>query len=235
MKRLDHLLRDLREERRHRLRYLRQTVDCLRGDSSRYRLNIVCLDVNHGDSTLIIFPTGRVALIDSAKEAWCRRRVIPFLKNHQIGQITYYITTHYHEDHVGRRDQIIRDFLVNEVWDYRTHATGTELELEGTRLLILNSYPDSEDENDRSLAFQLACNGFVYTHGADLYADGQRRILERFPGRVRTHVYRANHHFHGSVDREHLRIVVREVAETLDDLPLFPVRAALHVHISPGA
>jgi beta-lactamase superfamily II metal-dependent hydrolase len=197
-------LEQILDDIRYRLRYVRQTVDPLRQAQGPYGLRIVCLDVNHGDATLIFFPSGKVALVDSAKEAWCRRRVIPFLKNHHIGEIAYYINTHFHEDHVGQKERIIRDYLIKEVWDYRSFSTGQELELEGTRISILNSYADATDENDRSLSFRLELNGFVYTHGADLYADGQDRIIQRFPSLIRTHVYRANHHMHGSVSASYL-------------------------------
>jgi beta-lactamase superfamily II metal-dependent hydrolase len=197
-------LGELKDGVTYRLRYITQTVDPIREGGGGYGLKIVCLDVNHGDATLIILPTGRVALVDSAKEAWCARRVIPFLDNHNIGELSYLITTHYHEDHVGRRAQLIKDYLVKNVWDYRSFTTGEERDFEGTRLTILNSYGDATDENDRSLAFRIEHNGFTYTHGADLYADGQRRIMERFPELVRTHVFRANHHMHGSVSGEHL-------------------------------
>jgi beta-lactamase superfamily II metal-dependent hydrolase len=195
---------ELKDDFTYRLRYIRQTVDPMRERPGGYSLKIVCLDVNHGDATLIILPTGRVALVDSAKEGWCGRRVIPFLDNHNIGELSYLITTHYHEDHVGQRERLIRDYLVKNVWDYRGFTTGEERDFEGTRLTILNSYGDATDENDRSLAFRIEHNGFTYTHGADLYADGQRRIMERFPELVRTHVYRANHHLHGSFSQEHL-------------------------------
>jgi len=202
--RLTRAVAELRDDQRYRLRYVRQTVDPIREAQGPHRLKIVCLDVNHGDATVIILPSGRVALVDSAKDAWCRRRVIPFLENHNIGEIAYYIITHYHEDHVGQRERIIRDFLVKNVWDYRSFTAGQRLELEGTQLVVLNAHDDATDENDRSLAFRLEHNGFVYTHGADLYADGQRRIMERFGDLVRTHVYRANHHVHGSFSPEHL-------------------------------
>lgn len=199
---LERIKHALGEERRHRLTYVRQTVDPMRPPG--YGLRIVCLDVNHGDSTVIILPTGRVALVDSAKQAWAGRRVIPFLRNHAIGEVTYYILTHLHEDHVGERERIRAEFLVKNEWDYRTFKTGEAIDFEGTRLTILNSYSDATDENDRSLAFRIEHNGFVYTHGADLYSEGQERIRARFPDLVRTHVYRANHHLHGSLSREHL-------------------------------
>ncbi len=202
--RLTRTVANLLDDHRYRLRYVRQTIDPLRQALGKHRLRIVCLDVNHGDATLIFFPTGRVALIDSAKDAWCVRRVIPFLEHHRVGELTYYITTHYHEDHVGQRKRLIRDYLVKNVWDYQTFTTGERLELEDTQLTVLNSHGDAEDENDRSLAFRLEHHGFVYTHGADIYADGQERIRQRFSDLVRTHVYRANHHMHGSVSKEYL-------------------------------
>lgn len=197
-------LRRRRDPERGLPRYVRQTVDPIRQAGPRPRLRIVCLDVDHGDAALIIFPTGRVALVDSAKDAWCRARVLPFLRNHRIGELTYYLTTHDHEDHVGLRAELVRELLVKQVWDHRSFEAGAELELEGTQLTILNAHADSSDENDRSLAFRLELDGFVYCHGADLYADGQERILARFPGRERAHVYRANHHLHGSFSKQHL-------------------------------
>jgi len=187
-----------------RPRYLRQTVDPLRNRPGGHRLKIVCLDVDHGDSTVIILPSGRVALVDSAKEAWAERRVLPFLRNHDIGEIDYYINTHYHEDHTGRREEIIESFHVKKVWDYQTFSAGEALDLEGAALTVLNAYGDAEDENDRSLAFRLELDGFVYSHGADLYAEGQQRILDRFGELVPAHVYRTNHHLHGSVSEAYL-------------------------------
>jgi len=205
IKRLKKLLSSAQEGPRHPTHYVRQTVDPRRQAAGKHALKIVCLDVDHGDATLIILPSGRVALIDSAKEAWCRKRVIPFLQNHEIGEVSYYINTHYHEDHVGEKARIIREFHVKHVWDYKSFQTGAELEFEGTKLQIQNSYDDGREENDRSLAFRLEYEGFVYSHGADVYAEGQERILSRFgPEVVRSHVYRTNHHLHGSISREYL-------------------------------
>lgn len=196
---------DADDEARHALRRVRQTVDPLRQAGGPYPLKIICLDVDHGDATLLLLPSGRVALIDSAKALWCRRRVIPFLEDHAIGEISYYINTHLHEDHVGEKERLLRQFHVKQVWDYTSFETGAELDFEGTRLRVLNSHADALDENDRSLAFRLEYNGFVYSHGADLYAAGQERILERFGVEAaRCHVYRANHHMHGSFSPRYL-------------------------------
>ena len=46
------------DQARYRLHYVQQTVDPIRQARGPHGLKIVCLDVNHGDATLIIFPTG---------------------------------------------------------------------------------------------------------------------------------------------------------------------------------
>ncbi len=66
--------------------------------------------------------------------------------------------------------------------------------------------------------------GFVYTHGGDIYGQNQHQILQRYannPDFLKTHVYHANHHFHGSVDEDYLKTI---------DPYLFIVSADEHVY-----
>jgi beta-lactamase superfamily II metal-dependent hydrolase len=91
----------------------------------------------------------------------------------------------------------------------------------GVEILVLNAavFDESDDRfrlyrpehyegyfgrNNRSLSFRLSYNGFVYTHGGDIYQHAQRAILHAFPDQVRAHVYHGNHHFHGGVDLDYL-------------------------------
>ena len=72
----------------------------------------------------------------------------------------------------------------------------------------------------------MVYKGFVYTHGGDIYGKNQKRILRNYKVRnnldaLRTHVYHANHHFHGSVYAEYLRTI---------DPYLFIVSAEEHVY-----
>ncbi|CAN5157372.1 hypothetical protein BH23BAC3_BH23BAC3_04340 [soil metagenome] len=61
-----------------------------------------------------------------------------------------------------------------------------------------------DNRNNRSLHLQIHYGDFVYTMGGDIYQHAQRAILETFGEEVRTHIYHANHHFHGGVYEEHL-------------------------------
>jgi|GEM_PF-1034935 len=61
-----------------------------------------------------------------------------------------------------------------------------------------------DNRNNRSLHLQIRYGDFVYTMGGDIYQHAQRAILETFGKEVRTHIYHANHHFHGGVHEEHL-------------------------------
>jgi beta-lactamase superfamily II metal-dependent hydrolase len=190
------------------------------GDSLRYglrlakkrkpsRLTIIAPDVEHGSSVLFILPTKRTLLVDCGKASARDGVIIPFLARHLIRRIDTFVITHYHEDHDGGDGgrTIIKKYRVRNFYDYRSFTTGRTIDLEGVKLKILNGFWDGADENTRSLCFRLEYNGFVYVHGGDVYAENQRKIMERFPGDVRADVYFANHHFHGSVDVDYLRAV----------------------------
>jgi beta-lactamase superfamily II metal-dependent hydrolase len=191
-------------------------------DFSRYGLRILSLWVSHGDATLIRLPSGEIALIDSGQDFAVKDYLIPFLQQHGIKELDYFIVTHYHGDHyagkiekdgkvyVGYRyDESSPRIPVKNFWDNRTFRRGDEFNWGGTRMFILNSlYTNewSDDENHRSLSFRLEYNGFTYALGGDIYAQEQDRILNDFPDRVRVHVYRTNHHMHGSASWDYLKM-----------------------------
>ncbi len=172
---------------------------------------IVSLDVRHGTSVLMIMPTGGTLLIDTGTETMCKERVIPFLERHNITP-EYLLITHYHDDHAGGKDLIEQKYEDIFFADYNDLTTGQQLDFEDTYVTILNSYKDGYDENTRSISFRMEYKGFVYTHGGDIYADNQKRILQEYSAGnysfpLQTHIYHANHHFHGSVDADYLRAI----------------------------
>jgi beta-lactamase superfamily II metal-dependent hydrolase len=173
-------------------------------DNHHRELRIVSLYVSHGDATLVFLPSGEIALVDSGQSWATRKWVLPFMERHGITELDYYLVTHYHGDHYGEKDRIIRDYRVKNFWDYKTFNSGAEIDFGGTRMTILNAYADGSHENDSSLSFRLEYNGFVYALGADIYANSQQRIIDRFPEKIRAHVYRTNHHLHGSVNKDYL-------------------------------
>ena len=175
----------------------------------KHSLNIVALDVNHGNSVVIILPDGKTALIDSGKDYYAEKVVIPFLDRCGIKKLDYYILTHYHDDHWGKMEAIRKKYSVpvGGFIDYKSVTTGDVLNLGGTTFKILNSFgngKDDEDENGNSISFKLEYNGFIYTHGADIYGRNQKRILNDFPNDIEADVYYTNHHLHGSVDVDYM-------------------------------
>ncbi len=171
---------------------------------------IVAFDVSHGTSVLMLLPTGKTLLIDTGTEQMCKERVIPFLDRHKIIP-DYLWITHYHDDHNGGAGLVMGKYKGLTKKDYKDFNTGDQLLFEDVNVTILNSYQDgvnSADENPKSLSMRMEYNGFVYTHGGDIYGQNQHQILQRDannPDFLKTHVYHANHHFHGSVDVDYLK------------------------------
>ena len=187
---------------------------------------IVSLDVSHGVSVLMLLPTGKTLLIDTGTEQMCKERVIPFLDRHKIAP-DYLWITHYHDDHCGGLGLLTEKYKNLTKKDYKDFNTGDQLEFEKVNVTILNSYQDGiniADENPKSLSMRMEYKGFVYTHGGDIYGQNQHQILQRYannPDFLKTHVYHANHHFHGSVDEDYLKTI---------DPYLFIVSADEHVY-----
>ena len=172
-------------------------------------LTIIAPDVNHGSSVLFLLPGGKTMLVDCGQD-WIRDQIIiPLLDRHKIQKIDYFFLTHYHEDHdSGDQGMKIRErYNVEKFYDYKSFNTGETFEFDRVKFKILNSFQNGDEENTRSLSFKMEYNGFIYVHGGDIYAENQQKILKNFPGDVKADVYYANHHFHGSVAVEYLRLV----------------------------
>ena len=73
-------------------------------------LEIHCLDVGQGDSTLII-GENQVMLIDGAERNYSDE-ICQHLTNHGIKKIDYLVATHPHDDHIGGMADIMSQFSV---------------------------------------------------------------------------------------------------------------------------
>lgn len=74
--------------------------------SAADELSIYFIDVEQGDSTLIISPSGNTLLIDSGKNGH-GDRIKAILDAEGISQIDHFVATHYHEDHYGGIDDLV--------------------------------------------------------------------------------------------------------------------------------
>ena len=64
-------------------------------------LNVWFIDVEGGQSTLFVSPSGQSVLIDTGWEERDAKRIMDAVKEAGLKQIDYLIVSHYHEDHVG--------------------------------------------------------------------------------------------------------------------------------------
>src|SRR5262247_4662061 len=86
----------------------------------RTTLDIYLIDVEGGNSTLFVTPSGQSLLIDTgnggAAAARDGDRILAAAKDAGLNQIDHLITTHYHGDHYGAMENVagripIRDFI----------------------------------------------------------------------------------------------------------------------------
>src|SRR5664280_1568673 len=83
------------------------------------KLELFCVDVEGGQSTLFVAPSGESMLVDTGWAGFNRRdagRIAAAAKAAGVKKIDYLVVTHYHADHAGGVPQLaeklpIRNFL----------------------------------------------------------------------------------------------------------------------------
>jgi len=82
-------------------------------------LDIYFIDVEGGSSTLIVSPGGESLLVDSGfPEERDARRILAVARLAGLRQITHYITTHWHRDHVGGIPLLARLIPIVNFYDH---------------------------------------------------------------------------------------------------------------------
>lgn len=89
-------------------------------------LQIYFIDVEGGQSTLIVSPSGQSLLVDTGWRGFNGRdagRIMKAAKNAHIKEINYVLITHYHRDHVGGAPQLADRVKIGAFVD---HGPNTE-------------------------------------------------------------------------------------------------------------
>src|SRR5215475_12445744 len=81
------------------------------GHAQTKNLQIYFIDVEGGQATLLVAPSGQTLLVDTGWPGNNNRdagRISEAVKDAGLKQIDYALITHYHTDHVGGVPQLIR-------------------------------------------------------------------------------------------------------------------------------
>jgi beta-lactamase superfamily II metal-dependent hydrolase len=96
-------------------------VAALGAVSSAKTLHIYFIDVEGGQSTLLVMPAGRSMLIDTGYPDNGGRdpdRIAAAIRDAHVARIDYLVTTHFHEDHVGGAAELARRIPIDTFVDY---------------------------------------------------------------------------------------------------------------------
>jgi len=97
-------------------------------------LQIYFVDVEGGQATLLVAPSGQSLLVDTGWPGFGNRdadRIAEAVKRLGLKQIDYVVITHYHTDHVGGMPQLIKQVKVGTFIDHGPNLENDELAPEG--------------------------------------------------------------------------------------------------------
>jgi beta-lactamase superfamily II metal-dependent hydrolase len=108
------------------MRFLLFVTACCALSLSAKPLEIYFIDVEGGQSTLIVSPSGQSLLIDTGWRGFEGRdseRIMQMTKRARLKQIDYLLITHYHRDHVGGVSDLAQRIKIANFLD---HGPNTE-------------------------------------------------------------------------------------------------------------
>jgi len=112
-------------------------------------LEVYSIDVEGGQATLIVSPSGESLLVDAGWPGYNHRdadRIIAAAKNAGVKKIDYLVTTHYHADHVGGVPQLAERMPVHNFVDH-----GPSVENDKDAKVLFNAYSAFRDKGNHIL------------------------------------------------------------------------------------
>lgn len=118
--------------------------------SSAAPLRLFFVDVEGGQATLLVAPTGKSLLIDTGWPGFAGRdadRIAAAAKEAGVSEIDYVLVTHYHDDHVGGVPQLVERIRIGTFVDHgpnredsdetRAHYAAYEKVTRGAKRLVV--------------------------------------------------------------------------------------------------
>ena len=109
-------------------------------------LEIYCIDVEGGQATLLVSPSGESMLVDTGWAGFNRRdagRIIAAAKTAGVKKIDYLVITHYHADHVGGVPQLAEKMPIRNFVDH-----GPQTETTRDAQVLYNAYIAFRDKGN---------------------------------------------------------------------------------------
>jgi competence protein ComEC len=107
-------------------------------------LEVFSIDVEGGQATLLVSPTGESMLVDTGWAGHNRRdadRILAAAKSAGVKKIDYLVTTHYHSDHVGGVPQLAEKIPIKTFVDH-----GPSVETGKDADVLFNAYAAFRDK-----------------------------------------------------------------------------------------
>ena len=166
--------------------------------------SITFLDVNQGDSNVIIFPFGKTILIDTgglylSENSISKNKTIPYLNSIGISKIDLLILTHGDYDHMGEAVNLVNNFKVEKVIfncgefndlekelikvlnqkKIKYYSCVKELNIDNNKLYFLQT-KKYDNENDNSNVIYTELNGYKFMFMGDAGVDKEKDILDKY-------------------------------------------------------
>ena len=178
---------------------------------------VTFLDVNQGDSNVIIFPFGKTILIDTgglylSENSISKNKIIPYLSSIGISKIDLLILTHGDYDHMGEAVNLVNDFKVEQVVfncgefndlekelikvlnqkKIKYYSCVKELNIDNNKLYFLQT-KKYDNENDNSNVIYTELNGYKFMFMGDAGVDKEKDILDKY-NLSNVYVLKVGHH-----------------------------------------
>jgi len=127
-------------------------------------LDIYVVDVEGGNATLFVSPSGESLLIDSgnggAAAARDADRIVAAIKDAGLKQIDHHITTHYHGDHFGGLSELAARVPIKEYIDHGPNVQPAAAADEF--VMIMNAFDTTFDAENEVYAVNTIANAYMH-------------------------------------------------------------------------
>ena len=132
------------------------------------------IDVGQGDAILIKYPFTDKAILFDTGSKYNYTKLKRQLNKEGIYTIEYLVLSHDDEDHNGNKDNLIRDFNVNNIIEYNTDIDFRNINYQN---LYIGAF---DNDNDNSLVYLFNIEGINFLLTGDISKDIERVLLRKF-------------------------------------------------------